>query len=68
MTLPRDDNGFDRLDPETRARRQFGLESPRTKPVEMLDAGNPNVWFWFDGGEGRPSPTLHQGYLRLEAP
>jgi ABC-type branched-subunit amino acid transport system substrate-binding protein len=45
MTLPPDDSDFDGLDPETK----FRIESLVAKPVGKLDAGNPQVWFWFDG-------------------
>jgi FtsZ-interacting cell division protein ZipA len=51
MTLPRDDSDFDGLDPETK----FRIESLTAKPVGKLDAGNPQVWFWFDG-RGREPP------------
>ena len=45
MTLSPDDSDFDGLDPETK----FRIESLVAKPVGKLDAGNPQVWFWFDG-------------------
>jgi branched-chain amino acid transport system substrate-binding protein len=45
MTLPPDDSDFDGLEPDTK----FRIESLAAKPVEKLDAGNPQVWFWFDG-------------------
>ena len=45
MTLPPDDSDFDGLDPETK----FRIESLVAKQVGKLDAGNPQVWFWFDG-------------------
>jgi hypothetical protein len=51
MTLPPDDGDFDGLDPETK----FRIESLAAKPVGKLDAGNPQVWFWFDGW-GRELP------------
>ena len=51
MTLPPDDSDFDGLDPDTK----FRIESLAAKPVEKLDAGNPQVWFWFDG-RGRELP------------
>jgi branched-chain amino acid transport system substrate-binding protein len=51
MTLPPDDGDFDGLDPETK----FRIESLAAKPVGKLDAGNPQVWFWFDG-RGRELP------------
>ena len=51
MTLPPDDSDFDGLDPETK----FRIESLVAKPVGKLDAGNPQVWFWFDG-RGREPP------------
>ena len=51
MTLPPDDGDFDGLDPETK----FRIESLVAKPVGKLDAGNPQVWFWFDGW-GRELP------------
>jgi hypothetical protein len=62
VTLPRDDNDFDGVDPETRAPR---LESLSTDPVEKLEAGNLHTWFWFDGrgreavsdSASRPSST-----------
>ena len=51
MTLPPDDSDFDGLDRDTK----FRIESLAAKPVEKLDAGNPQVWFWFDG-RGRDLP------------
>ena len=51
MTLPPDDSDFNGLDPETK----FRIESFVAKPVGKLDAGNPQVWFWFDGW-GRELP------------
>jgi hypothetical protein len=51
MTLPPDDSDFDGLDPETK----FRIESLVAKPVGKVDAGNPQVWFWFDG-RGRELP------------
>jgi branched-chain amino acid transport system substrate-binding protein len=51
MTLPPDDSDFNGLDPETK----FRIESLVAKPVGKLDAGNPQVWFWFDGW-GRELP------------
>ena len=45
MTLPPDDSDFDGLEPDTK----FRIESLAAKPVEKLDAGNPQAWFWFDG-------------------
>ena len=51
MTLPPDDSDFDGLEPDTK----FRIESLAAKPVEKLDAGNPQVWFWFDG-RGRELP------------
>jgi ABC-type branched-subunit amino acid transport system substrate-binding protein len=65
MTLPRDDNDFDGLDPKTRAPR---LESFTTKPVEMLDAGNPNVWFWFDGRGREALPDSPSGLSSTGGP
>jgi branched-chain amino acid transport system substrate-binding protein len=46
MTLPRDENDFDGVDPETRAPP---LESLSTNPAEKPEAGNLHAWFWFDG-------------------
>jgi branched-chain amino acid transport system substrate-binding protein len=46
MTLPRDDNNFDGVDPET---RMPPLESLSTDPVEKPEAANPHAWFWFEG-------------------
>jgi branched-chain amino acid transport system substrate-binding protein len=62
MTLPRDDNDFDGVDPGTRAPP---LESLSTDPVEKPEAGNLHAWFWFDGrgrealsdSTSRPSST-----------
>jgi branched-chain amino acid transport system substrate-binding protein len=51
MTLRPDDGDFDGFDPETK----FRIESLAAKPVGKLDAGNPQVWFWFDG-RGRELP------------
>ena len=51
MTLRPDEGDFDGFDPETK----FRIESLAAKPVGKLDAGNPQVWFWFDG-RGRELP------------